>query len=110
MTDLLSDLAWWATIVAGLTLSLVWRSRLGRSAAPAIAGFALLLAVAAVGLLWTPRSVTPASAGIFDIVAAVKPVDLTVMLAMYAAYPAGLALLLISVLRARATAPGPAGH
>jgi hypothetical protein len=106
VTGLLQDLIWWATLVAGRAMSVGWRARLGRGAVPAIAGFVVLLAVGAVNLFWSPRSVTPASIGIRDILAAVKPGDLTIIVAMYAAYPAGLALLLIAVLRAgRHTAP-----
>ena len=99
--DPLRDLAWIGTIAVGLVLSVIWRARLGRRAAPAVAGFTILLAVAVITMVWVPRSVTPASAGTFAILAAMDPATLIVMLALYAAYPAGLALVLVAVLRAQ---------
>jgi hypothetical protein len=116
MTEWLLDLAWLATLVTGLTLSVVWRARLAGRAAPAIAGFALLLADAAVALFWEPRSVAPASSAVADLLAAIEPADLTVVLASYVAYPVGLGLLLLAVLRGTsdpaptATTADPAGR
>ena len=101
LLHLLGDLVWFATIAVGLALSVTGRARLGRGAAPAVAGFAVLLAVAVVDVVWEPRSVAPASAGTFDVLAAMEPGALIAMLALYAAYPAGLALLVVAVLRAR---------
>lgn len=98
----LQDFAWLATLVTGLALSLAWRTRLGRRAAPAIAGFALLLATTAIGLLWEPDPGTPASSDVADLLAAVAPVDLAILATTYLAHPAGLALLLLAVLRSRA--------
>lgn len=99
MIGVLADVIWAATLIAGLALAVRWRTRLGRRAAPAVAGFAALLVVTAVNLLWDPSPDAPASRGSLDILAAHRPVDLAIMLALYAAYPLGLALLLASVLR-----------
>ena len=105
MTGRLQDVVWLATLVAGLAMSVAWRTRLSRRAAPAIAGFAVLLAVAAVNLLWAPASATPDSSDIAGLFAAIGPADLAILLSTYVAYPAGFALLLLAVLRSRTTDP-----
>jgi hypothetical protein len=97
----LKDIVWLATLAAGLTMSVVWRARLGRRAAPAIAGFAILLAITVVGPLWEPTSVAPASTGLADLLAVIEPTDLAIGVTSSLAYPMGLALLLLAVLRSR---------
>jgi hypothetical protein len=91
MTSHLQDVVWSLTLVVGLTLSVVWRVRLGRRFAPAVAGFATLLVVAAIHLFWRSARSEP------------DAVDLIVLVAAYAAYPAGLALLLVACVRRSAT-------
>lgn len=105
MTGRLQDVVWLATLVAGLTMAVAWRTRLNRRAAPAIAGFAVLLAAAAVNLLWAPALETPDSSDIAGPFAAIGPADLAILLATYVAYPAGFALLLLAVLRSRTADP-----
>jgi hypothetical protein len=107
MTEWLPDVVWLATLVTGLMLSAVWRARLAGRAAPAIAGFALLLADAAVAQFWEPRSVAPASSAVADLLAAIEPADLAIALASYVAYPVGLGLLVLAVLRTGSTDAGP---
>ena len=95
--------------MVGLAMSLVWRSRLGRGALPAIAGFAVLAAAEALNRIWSLNPVS-AGPGLLDVLAAAHPADLTVLVVTYVAYPAGLGLLLNAVLRVHRTEPDPAQH
>ena len=91
--DLLISTMWSVTPIIGLVLAVIRRSSLGRAAAPAIAGFALLLVVLASDLLWKSLSSTR--------IERPGPVEVVVLLGTSLAYSASLALLVVAVLRRR---------
>jgi hypothetical protein len=79
-----------AALVLSIGLIVLSRRRavLGRPATIAITGAAVLLAVAAVNVAWVPRSVDPVGSDLLNVLTAVEPADLMIMLVVSVAYPA----------------------